>query len=429
MVNSLGMGVMAGVEIYEYVLVINTREALARFEKARVSLGGDVGVSAGPWSVGSRVEVGSGGKGVYSYVRCTKGVYAGFQLDGTIISSRDEENARFYSERVGVEQILRGEVGRWTVLHDTLWEIDWRRLVRKQDQFDEKKVENVGRFPVIMEFNDRRGQKKGKDGVWKSQDEPEHRPRPTRLSMEEWKRGKVYSEILDDEKKASRPSSLHDQPKTEVHFAPNPKVALMHGALEGVPPVSSKEDMYGAHEKKNDRALGSNVLSKNDSTKQSHNMPNETTPLVFKKEYVGDEKRNGGFYDLTYRSGLSSSRTRKSTKEKKKEELIVMQDDKNDDGEWEDERLFYDLNSKSGSAREEWEDERLFYVDVPSKSTREDGEWEDERGFYTIARLEDGGEGERGRGLKKGTKEKVKEGGVVEGGKRDSVWGRAERYA
>jgi hypothetical protein len=104
---------MAGVDIYDCVVVINDRKALEAFSKVRVSLGGEVSVVAGPVGVGGVVEseVMKNRKPLWSYMK-SRGLYGGIQLDGTIIIERNDENARFYGERMPISQILAGNVKR-----------------------------------------------------------------------------------------------------------------------------------------------------------------------------------------------------------------------------------------------------------------------------------------------------------------------------
>lgn len=161
-VHTLGAGFSIGVDIYDCICVINSREALEAFKSTRVSLGPDVAVTAGPYGAGGNVQIGYGGrksgehrrdrdddlvydrppsqhgegaapssshgdslkpprkdrhrrsssgsfKPVFTYVK-SRGFYAGVQVDGTVITERRDANAAFYGQRVGVEQILRGEV-------------------------------------------------------------------------------------------------------------------------------------------------------------------------------------------------------------------------------------------------------------------------------------------------------------------------------
>ena len=111
LVHTLGVGFAAGIDIYDCVLVINSREALAAFSKLRVSLGGEISVVAGPLGVGGNLEseLIKDRKPVFSYMK-SRGLYGGIQLDGTVIIERSDENARFYKERLGINDILAGKV-------------------------------------------------------------------------------------------------------------------------------------------------------------------------------------------------------------------------------------------------------------------------------------------------------------------------------
>lgn len=55
-VHSVGAGFVIGIDIYDCVVVINTREALEAFTKTRMSLGSDLAVVAGPWGAGGSVD-------------------------------------------------------------------------------------------------------------------------------------------------------------------------------------------------------------------------------------------------------------------------------------------------------------------------------------------------------------------------------------
>ncbi|KAL2257369.1 hypothetical protein VTK26DRAFT_261 [Humicola hyalothermophila] len=57
-ITSIGAGFVAGVDIYDCVIVINTREALEMFTKTRLSLGSDLSVTAGPVGVGGALDWG-----------------------------------------------------------------------------------------------------------------------------------------------------------------------------------------------------------------------------------------------------------------------------------------------------------------------------------------------------------------------------------
>lgn len=111
LVHTLGVGFMAGIDIYDCVIVINDRKALEAFSKLRVSLGGEISVVAGPVGSGAILEseLLKSRKPLFSYMK-SRGLYAGAQVDGTIIIERNDENARYYGEKLPVAQILQGNV-------------------------------------------------------------------------------------------------------------------------------------------------------------------------------------------------------------------------------------------------------------------------------------------------------------------------------
>jgi lipid-binding SYLF domain-containing protein len=173
-ITSIGGGFVAGVDIYDCVIVINTREALDMFTKMRLSLGSDLAVTAGPFGAGGALgwglpagsdkkqavdadgktspnpnaapplssdnthfqtgpvpenkqgmteegeEDGKGKRKASPFRDAllkpvysyvkSRGFYAGVQIDGTVIAARDTANAKFYGRAVPVDKILRGEV-------------------------------------------------------------------------------------------------------------------------------------------------------------------------------------------------------------------------------------------------------------------------------------------------------------------------------
>lgn len=148
-VHSVGGGFTIGVDIYDCVCVINSKEALAAFSNTRVSLGSDLAVTAGPYGAGGAMEVAHGlperkpsasgttpppgpvdaaqtlkpedkkshrrslsanaFKPVFSYVK-SRGFYAGIRVDGTVVVERKEANAAFYGTHLSVNQIIKGQV-------------------------------------------------------------------------------------------------------------------------------------------------------------------------------------------------------------------------------------------------------------------------------------------------------------------------------
>lgn len=111
MLHTAGLGFLAGIDIYDCVVVINTQDALDAFSKVRCTLGGEVSAVAGPLGVGGVLEseVHRRQAPIFTYMK-SRGLYGGIQVDGTVIIERTDENERFYGERIGVGDILKGKV-------------------------------------------------------------------------------------------------------------------------------------------------------------------------------------------------------------------------------------------------------------------------------------------------------------------------------
>jgi SH3 domain-containing YSC84-like protein 1 len=104
-----GFGLQVGAQVTEFVLVLNTPEAVDAFARgANVSLGADISVAAGP--VGR--EAGAAVMpvaAIYSYSRA-QGLFAGISLQGTVIATRDDANKAYYGREVTAKEILAGQV-------------------------------------------------------------------------------------------------------------------------------------------------------------------------------------------------------------------------------------------------------------------------------------------------------------------------------
>ncbi|PKX89238.1 DUF500 and UBA/TS-N domain protein [Aspergillus novofumigatus IBT 16806] len=111
LLHTAGLGFLAGIDIYDCVMVINTYEALEAFTKVRVTLGSEISVAAGPVGMGGALEseVHKRQAPIWSYVK-SRGFYAGAQIDGTILIERNDENERFYGRKVPVKEIMAGHV-------------------------------------------------------------------------------------------------------------------------------------------------------------------------------------------------------------------------------------------------------------------------------------------------------------------------------
>jgi lipid-binding SYLF domain-containing protein len=104
-----GFGFQVGAEVTEYVMVLNTEEAVKAFARGgNVRLGGDVSVAAGPVGRSASVAV-TPVAAVYSYSR-SEDVFAGVSVTATVIVTRDGANEEYYGRRVTPEEILSGKV-------------------------------------------------------------------------------------------------------------------------------------------------------------------------------------------------------------------------------------------------------------------------------------------------------------------------------
>ena len=104
-----GFGFQVGAEVTEFVLVLNTPEAVDAFAHGgNVSFGGALSAAAGPVgrTVGANVMPVAA---VYTYSR-SQGVFAGVSIEGTVIAARDSENHDYYKRDVTPKQILSGQV-------------------------------------------------------------------------------------------------------------------------------------------------------------------------------------------------------------------------------------------------------------------------------------------------------------------------------
>ena len=107
--GGLGVGFQAGVEVTEFVMVLNTPAAVEAFSKqGNVTLGGNLSVAAGP--LGRTAEAGvSLQSAIYSYSR-SQGFFAGVSLEGTAVSVKDDYNQAYYGKPVMAQEILSGKV-------------------------------------------------------------------------------------------------------------------------------------------------------------------------------------------------------------------------------------------------------------------------------------------------------------------------------
>ena len=124
----ISWGALFGVELTDYVIILNTDEAIKAFSgQGQVSIGVGIDVAVGPIGRSGTASVNLSDIGVapaMSYSQ-SRGVFAGVSLDGSVIYSRSDVNHRFYGRKVSPDEILSGDVPpprAAQTLYDALYE-------------------------------------------------------------------------------------------------------------------------------------------------------------------------------------------------------------------------------------------------------------------------------------------------------------------
>ena len=107
--GGIGLGFQAGLQVSEYVMILNTQEAVNSFAKGNnVTLGGNLSAAIGP--IGRSAEAAIAPQAaIYTYSR-NQGIFAGVSLEGTVIATRYQANEEYYGKPVFPGVILSGDV-------------------------------------------------------------------------------------------------------------------------------------------------------------------------------------------------------------------------------------------------------------------------------------------------------------------------------
>ncbi len=103
-------GFQIGGQATDLVLVAMNQDGLQRMLSSKFKIGGDVAASAGP--VGRNAQAGTDWKlnaEFLTYSR-SKGLFAGIDLDGTVLSTNEDDVHAEYGPGVQYQSILRGNV-------------------------------------------------------------------------------------------------------------------------------------------------------------------------------------------------------------------------------------------------------------------------------------------------------------------------------
>lgn len=107
----VGWGLQIGADITDFVIVLNSEEAVRAFSMGgNVTIGGNVSASAGPIGTGGAVQASLASPApMFSYSK-SKGLFAGLSLEGTVLIERKDANRDFYGSDVPAKDILSGRV-------------------------------------------------------------------------------------------------------------------------------------------------------------------------------------------------------------------------------------------------------------------------------------------------------------------------------
>jgi lipid-binding SYLF domain-containing protein len=138
-----GVGFQAGGSVQNYVLLLNTEEAVKQFmQKGNYTSSAAVEGTAGPEGRELSAGVATVNAPVYTY-SFSKGLFGGVSLSGLGFASADDTNENFYGERLNPREILEGKVKKTPeavkLLWKTLEELDKKPAIKGKTPSQENK--------------------------------------------------------------------------------------------------------------------------------------------------------------------------------------------------------------------------------------------------------------------------------------------------
>lgn len=105
--GGVGFGLQIGADLAEFVVVLNSAEAVQAFAKGgNVTIGGQLAAAAGPIGVGGAVNTAVLNPApMFTYSK-SKGLFAGVSLEGTMLIERKDANAAFYGQPIPAIDLL-----------------------------------------------------------------------------------------------------------------------------------------------------------------------------------------------------------------------------------------------------------------------------------------------------------------------------------
>lgn len=111
--GGVGFGGVIGMEITDFVFVLNSAEAVRTFTHGgSLMLGMNVSVAMGPFGRSAEVDGGASKTGtasIFSYSKC-KGVFTGVSVEGAVLVERSSANKKLYNQEIKAKRLLNGEI-------------------------------------------------------------------------------------------------------------------------------------------------------------------------------------------------------------------------------------------------------------------------------------------------------------------------------
>jgi lipid-binding SYLF domain-containing protein len=109
--GGVGWGLQIGADITDFVIVLNSEDAIRAFSiGGNVTIGGQFSAAAGPIGTGGSIQASLAHPApMFSYSK-SKGLFAGISLEGTVLIERKDANRDFYGSVVPARDILGGRV-------------------------------------------------------------------------------------------------------------------------------------------------------------------------------------------------------------------------------------------------------------------------------------------------------------------------------
>ncbi|CAO1623560.1 unnamed protein product [Parajaminaea phylloscopi] len=109
--GGVGFGFQIGADLSEFVVVMNSDDAVRSFAMAgNLQIGGSLAATAGPIGTGGAIQAAIAHPApMFSYSR-SKGLFAGLSLEGTLLVERKDANRDFYGQPIPAADLLSGKV-------------------------------------------------------------------------------------------------------------------------------------------------------------------------------------------------------------------------------------------------------------------------------------------------------------------------------